>query len=69
MLTSHIYALNRRSGHLARSAVLKGHPPDGESFEAEKKKMKKEKKEGTEKRKEDRQTERSRIYLKKTKTA
>ncbi len=55
MLTSHIYALNCRFGHLASPPVLKGHPPDGESFNVRQKRKKiTEKRKGKE---EGRQTE------------
>lgn len=47
MLTSNIYTLNRSNGHLARSPVLGGRPPDGESFQMrQEKKGKKKRKEG-----------------------
>lgn len=62
MLTSNIYTLNRSYGHLARSPVLRGRPPDGESFQMRQKKKKNERKRG-------RKAERSRVYVKTTEAA
>lgn len=59
---------NHHFSHLARSPLLKGHRPDGESLNVRQKKEKKRQKEGKEK-EEGRQTECSRIYLKKPETA